>query len=86
MQEFLYEYMKPKYVDAIDLCYIDTDSFIYDIRNEDFYQDIKPDLNGRFDILDYKNDNYYKFPRLNKKVIGLLKDQILAKYYLSLLV
>jgi len=42
--EFHYEYMKLKFGDAIDLCEIDADSFIYDIRTEDFYSDIKHDL------------------------------------------
>ena len=26
--EFWYEYMKPKYVDSVKLCYMDTDNFI----------------------------------------------------------
>ena len=40
MYEFCYEYMKPKYVDNVKLCYMDTDSFIMHIKTEDFYEDM----------------------------------------------
>ena len=36
MYEFWYEYMKPKYVDNVKLCSMDTDSFIMHIKMEDF--------------------------------------------------
>ena len=32
--------MKPKYVDNVKLCYMDTDSFIMHIKTEDFYEDM----------------------------------------------
>ena len=32
MHEFLYDYMKPKYGDNVKLCYMDTDSFIMNIK------------------------------------------------------
>ena len=38
--EFWYDYMKPKYGDNVKLCYMDTDSFIMNIKTEDFYKDI----------------------------------------------
>jgi hypothetical protein len=53
MYEFHYEYMKPKYNKKIYLCYMNTDSFINDIRTEDLYEDIKADLQEKFDTLDY---------------------------------
>ena len=31
MYEFHYDYMLPKYGDNLKLCYMDTDSFVYDI-------------------------------------------------------
>ena len=40
MYEFWYDYMKPKYDDNVKLCYMDTDSFIMNIKTEDFYKDI----------------------------------------------
>ena len=39
MYEFHYDYMKPKFEDP-QLCYMDTDSLIYNIKTEDFYADI----------------------------------------------
>ena len=40
MYEFWYDYVKPKYQDNARLCYMDTDSFIINIKAEDFYEDI----------------------------------------------
>ena len=34
MHEFWYDYMKPKYDNNVKLCYMDTDSFIMNIKNE----------------------------------------------------
>ena len=43
MYQFWYDYMKPKYGDTVKLCYMDTDSFIMNIKTEDFYKDIAND-------------------------------------------
>ena len=40
MYEFWYDYVKPKYQNNAKLCYIDTGSFIINIKAEDFYEDI----------------------------------------------
>ena len=32
MYEFWYDYMKPKYANNVKLCYMDTDSFIMNIK------------------------------------------------------
>ena len=39
MYEFWHDYMKPKYNDNVKLCYMDTDSFVMNIKTEDFYKD-----------------------------------------------
>ena len=36
--------MKPKYDDNVKLCYMDTDSFIFHAKTEDFYKDIADDI------------------------------------------
>ena len=36
MYEFWYDYIKPKYQDRAKLCYMDTDSFVIHIKNDDF--------------------------------------------------
>ena len=48
MYEFHYDYMKPKFKGP-QLCYMDTDSLIYNIKTEDFYADITKDVPARFD-------------------------------------
>ena len=40
MYELWYDYIKPKYQDKVRLCYMDTHSFIFHIKTEDFYKDI----------------------------------------------
>ena len=40
MYEFWYDYMKLKYNDNVRLCYMDTDSFIMNIKTNDFYKDV----------------------------------------------
>ena len=56
MHQFWYDYMKPKYVDNVKLCYMDTDSFIMHIKAEDFYKDIANDVEKRFDTSNYEVD------------------------------
>ena len=75
MYEFWYDYIKPKHNDNVRLCYMDTDSFIMNIKTNDFYKDISDDVDNRFDTSNYE----VKRPLLtgkNKKVIGLMKDEL----------
>ena len=44
MNEFHYNYMRPKYGSKVKLCYMDTGSFVYEIETEDFYRDIAKDV------------------------------------------
>lgn len=75
MYDFHYQYMKPKFFKNIDLLYTDTDSFIYEIRTDDFYSDIKNDLD-KFDTSDYSTNNRYGLPLINKKMLGKFKDEL----------
>ena len=75
MYEFWYDYMKPKYGDNIKLCYMDTDSFIMNIKTEDFYKDIANDVEKRFDTSNYEVNRPLPTGK-NKKVIGLMKDEL----------
>ena len=76
--EFWHDYMKPKYGDNVKLCYIDTDSFIMHIKTEDFYKDIADDVEKRFDTSNYEVDRPLPTGK-NKKVIGLMKDELGGK-------
>ncbi|XP_057291139.1 uncharacterized protein LOC130613782 [Hydractinia symbiolongicarpus] len=80
MYEFHYDYMQPKYGSKLQLCYMDTDSFVYHIRTEDFYRDIAQDVEKRFDRSAYNaNDGRPLSIGKNKKVVGLMKDELGGK-------
>ena len=78
MYEFWYDYMKPKYNDNIKLCYMDTDSFVMNIKTEDFYKDISNDVEKRFDKSNYEVNRPLPTGK-NKKVIGLMKYELEGK-------
>ena len=73
--EFWYDYVKPKYNDNVKLCYMDTDSFVMNIRANDFYKDITHDVYNRFDTSSYEVNRPLPTGK-NKKVIGLMKDEL----------
>ena len=75
MYEFHYGYMKQKYPGRLTLCYMETDSLIYDIETDDFYKDIAEDVTDRFDMSGYSPDRPLPVG-LNKKIIGLMKDEL----------
>ena len=78
MHEFWYNYMKPKYGSNVELCYMDTDSFIMSIKTEDFYKDISNDVEKRFDTSNYEVDRPLPTGK-NETVIGLMKDELGGK-------
>ena len=67
MYEFHNDYMKPKFKD-LQLCYMDTDSLIYNIKTEDFYSEIADDISTRFDTSGYCPNRPLPIG-LNKKVL-----------------
>ena len=78
MFEFWYDYMKPKYDNKTQLCYTDTDSFIINIKTNEFYKDIASDVENRFDTSNYEINRPLPMGK-NKKVIGLMKDELGGK-------
>ena len=78
--EFWYDYIKPKYGDKARLCYMDTDSFIMQIKTEDFYNNINNDVDKWFDTSNYdKNDNRPLEIEKNKTLIGKFKAELGGK-------
>ena len=76
MYGFHYNYIKQKYGDKAKLLLTDTDSLKYEIQTEDFHKDISADVKHRFDTSDYSPNHSSGIPsRLNKKVIGMFKDE-----------
>ena len=78
MYEFWYDCMKLKYDNDVKLCYMDTDSFVMNIKTEDFYKDIANDVDKRFDTSNYEVDRPLPTGK-NKKVIELMKDELGGK-------
>ena len=70
MYECWYDYRKPKHGDNARLCYMDTDSFVMDIKTDYFYKDIN-DVDKWLDTTNY--DKKLNRPLLigkNRKGIG----------------
>ena len=47
MYDFLYDYVKPKYGEKLELCNMNTDSFIVYIKTDDIFKDIAEDVENR---------------------------------------
>ena len=63
---------------------MDTDSFIIHTKTKDIYEDIADDVENRFDTSTYEVDR--SLPRgMNKKVIGVMKDELGGKIMIELL-
>jgi len=72
MYEFHYNYIKKNYGPKAKLLMTDTDSLMYEIHAEDFFEDIQEDIKEKFDTSNFENS---KLPRLNKKVPGMFRDE-----------
>ena len=80
MYDFHYNYIKTKYRDNAKLLFTDTDSLAYEIKTKDFYKDINPDIEERFDTSDYPTNHPFGFKTgLNSKVLGMFKDEACGK-------
>ena len=80
MYAFWCEYIKPKYKEKVKLCYMDTDNFVIHIFTEAFFEDINNDVERWFDTSNYdKNDKRPLKTGINKKVIGMFKDELGGK-------
>ena len=78
MYKFWYDYVKPKYGNDVKLCYMDTDSFVMNIKTNYFDKDISNDVDKRFDTSNYEVNRPLPTGK-NKKVIGLMKDELGGK-------
>ena len=67
MYDFHYNYIK---------LFTDTDSLMYEIPTADFYKDIAPDIDQKFDTSNFEKDHISGIASVkNKKVIGMMKDE-----------
>ena len=80
MYEFWYDCIRPKYKDKARQCYMDTDSFIIQIKTKNFYKDIADDAEKWIDTSNYdKNDKRLLPVGINKKVLSMFKDELAGK-------
>ena len=80
MYKFHYEYIKPMYGERVRLLFTETDSLCYVTQTDDFYKDISSDVHKMFDTSGYDKNHPSGVPTgLNKKVIGLMKDEVNGK-------
>ena len=78
MNEFWYDYIKPKYQNNAKLCYMDTDSIITHIKTEDIFKDFADDVEKIFDTSNYEVDR--PLPKgMNKRMIELMKNELGGK-------
>lgn len=74
LYHFHYSVMKRIYQNSIKLCYTDTDSLLYLIYTDDFYEDMKKHIKY-FDTSNFENDKY-NIPKVNEKIPGFFKDEM----------
>ena len=78
MHEFWYDYLRSKYGEKAKLCCMDTDSSLVYVRAENTSSEISKEFQTWFDISNYKLDKPLAKGK-NKKVIGLVKDELSEK-------
>ena len=77
MYEFHYDYMKLKYGANLQLCYMDSDSLVYDTKTDDFHEDINSDIKARFNMSRYSHSWVHPIPIVvNRKIIDFMKDKL----------
>ena len=81
MFDFHYNYIRNKYsYKQAKLLFTDTDSLMYQINTDDFYEDIRDDIKTKFDTSEYPpNHKSGILTGVNKKVIGMFKDEVGGK-------
>jgi len=73
MLKFWYDELKPRYGDNITLILSDTDSFIFEVRTDDVYQDLY-NMRHLMDLSEYSSLSPY-YDASNVKVPGKFKDE-----------
>ena len=73
MYTFHYEVIKKQYGDRATLLFTDTDSLCYQIKTDDFYQDMQ-DSKEHYDFSGFDTNSKF-YDDSNKKVLGKFKDE-----------
>lgn len=84
MNNFFYNYLQPTFGDKLELSYTDTDSFLIVVKGLNMYDYIKRDAEKFFDTSDLPPDNIHNIPIVNKKCLGMFKDELKGKIIIGL--
>ena len=81
MFDFHYNFIQKKYsYKKARLLFTDTDSLMYQLKTDDFYDDISADIKARFDTSDFPQGHESGIlTGVNKKVIGKFKDEVAGR-------
>ncbi len=79
MYDFVYNYLKPKWGDRIEIIQTDTDGLMLMIKTEDFYEDIKNDIDKWFDTSNFPENNKFGIKPTNKMKLGCFKIETADK-------
>ena len=80
MYKFHYDYRHSMYGSKTRLCYINTDSFVYEIETWYFKGDIAKDLEANLDTIRYLKDDNISLPtERNRNVTGMIKEKLRRK-------
>ena len=77
MFDFHYNFIRKKYGDKAELLMTDTDSLVYLIQTDDFYDDIKKKVKEKFDTSNFPDVHPSGIKTgVNERVIGMFKDEV----------
>ena len=66
--------------DTAELLFTVTNSVAYEIKTKDFYKDINPDIEKRFNTSDYPTNHTSGIKtRLSSKVLGMFEEEACGK-------
>ena len=68
MHEFCYDHVKP-YVEKAELCYMDAETFIVQIKTDDIYKDIAEDVETWFNTSDHELERPFHKHDLGEEIM-----------------
>lgn len=79
MYEFWFDHIKERYNDKVQLHYINTISFIIDIKTSDFYGDISKDLKKDLILVIMKSKDLSQYTKMKTFLVWRMKDRVQKK-------
>lgn len=79
MYEFWFDHIKERYNDKVQLHYINTISFIIDIKISDFYGDISKDLKKDLILVIMKSKDLSQHTKMKTFLVWRMKNRVQKK-------